>query len=85
MGDIPQPASKPHKVGDHVQVYIGPDDPDSDYHGLICEITNVIKDNLAKETGRNLDAYSYNLRNLETGESLPVSFRHNDVVPLRDD
>jgi hypothetical protein len=38
-------------------------------------------DNLDTQTGRTLDAYSYILQELETGEELRISFRHRDLVP----
>jgi hypothetical protein len=80
MEDIPQPASDPYIVGDRVKIYIGFDDPDSRYHGVVCEIVSVLTDDLGTETGRNLDAYSYAVQKVECGEELPISFRHRDLV-----
>ncbi len=84
MEDIPQPASDPYAVGDRVQIYISFDDPDSRYHGVVCEINEVLTDDLSAETGRTTDAYSYTLQDVETGEELPISFRHRDLVPVED-
>jgi len=81
LDDIPQPASETYSVSDVVRIYLGPDDPDSRYHRVRCEVTEVMADNLDSQTGRPLDAYSYTLQELETGEELPISFRHRDLVP----
>lgn len=81
MEDIPQPSNERYSVGDRVRIYLDSDDPDSEHHGLVCEITQVFTDDLDSETGRNLDAALYSLRDVETGEELPVSFRHRDLVP----
>jgi hypothetical protein len=80
--DIPQPSDDPYSVGDQVEVYVGVDDPDSEYHGTVCEVVKVIEDNLSLETGRSLDTYSYKLRSSNTDALLPISFRHRDLVPV---
>jgi hypothetical protein len=82
MTDIPQPSDDPYSIGDRVQVYIGPDDPDSEYHGTVCEVVEIIEDDLDIETGRGLDAYSYKIQSSETDTLLPISFRHRDLVPV---
>ncbi len=84
MEDIPQPQSDSYTVGDRVKIYIGSDDPDSRYHGVVCEIENVRTDDLGSETGRNIDAYSYTVQKIASGEELPISFRHRDLVPVED-
>jgi len=81
MEDIPQPASDSYSVGDRVQIYTGSDDPDARYHGVVCEIVDVLMDDLGTETGRATDGYSYILQDIETDEELPISFRHQDLVP----
>lgn len=81
MTDVPQPAPEPYTVGDYVQIYLGPDDPDHRYHGTICEVTDVHTDNLDEETGRSFDAYSYMVQSQESGDELPITFRHQDLVP----
>lgn len=40
-----------------------------------------MEDDLSAETGRELDTYSYTLKDAQTGEVLDVSFRHRDLVP----
>ena len=81
MEDVPQPLSEPYSVGDRVQVYIGSDDPDAQYHGTVCEVIAAYRDDLSTETGRTTDAYSYGLEDVEIGEEIPISFRHSDLVP----
>lgn len=85
MEDIPQPSSEKYSVGERVQIYIDPNDPDSDHHGKVCEVTEVFTDDLDSESGRDLDSHLYSLRDIETGQELPVSFRHRDLVPHRED
>ncbi len=84
MEDIPQPTRDSYSVGDWVQIYLGPDDPDSRFHGVVCEVVEVLLDELDSETGRVTDAYMYILRDVETDEELPISFRHHDLVPVED-
>lgn len=81
MEDVPQPSRDQYSVGDQVQVYVGPTDLDSQYHGLVCEVVDVRIDNFNSETGRTNDAYLYTLKDAKTGEKLPISFRHQDLVP----
>ena len=85
MDDVPQPASDSYSVGDRVQIYIDPDDPDVQYHGVVCEIIEILSDDLDAETGRATDAYSYVLRDVEANEVIPISFRHRDLVPAEHD
>ena len=82
--EIPQPAADPYSPGDRVRVYVGPGDSDTQYHGVVCEVLEVLRDDLASETGRALDSYSYQLRRVDADTVLPVSFRHFDLVPLDD-
>jgi hypothetical protein len=81
MEDIPQPASRPYSAGDRVQIYVESRDLDSKYHGTICEVVDVHTDDLNRETGRENDAYSYELKTVDTDEKLPITFRHRDLVP----
>lgn len=85
MEDVPQPSGTPHSTGDRVRIYLDPEDPDAQYHGLVCEITAVHADDLDIETDRDLDSYSYILRPEEKDEELSVAFRHQDVVPIGND
>jgi ribosomal protein L21E len=82
MKDVPQPASTQYSEGDKVKIYLGPGDPDEQFHGKVCEVVECYSDDLDTETGRDTDAYSYSLRDLETEEQLPVQFRHHDLVPV---
>ena len=77
---IPQPASEPYNPGDRVQVYLDKSDPDVEHHGTECVVIERLQDDLSVETGRELDQYSYRVETQETGEELPMSFRHSDLV-----
>ncbi|WP_122088747.1 hypothetical protein [Halalkalicoccus subterraneus] len=81
MEDIPQPASVPYVPGDEVRIYLDPADPDAHTHGTVCGVVDVLTDDLDVQTDRPTDAYSYRLKELETGEPLPLAFRHQDLVP----
>ncbi|WP_331232422.1 hypothetical protein [Natronorarus salvus] len=80
MEEIPQPASEPYSEGDRVRVYLDIDDPDTRYDDLVCTVHRVFCDDLDRETGRELDSYSYQLRT-DAGERLRVTFRHVDLIP----
>jgi hypothetical protein len=82
MADVPQPASEPYSVGDRVRIYIGTEDVDNEYHGTVCEVSEVLTDSLDAETGRTLDAFSYTLQRMTDGQELPLAFRHRDLVPV---
>lgn len=81
MDEIPHPTEEPYSEGDHVRIYLGPDDPDVHYHGMVCEVSGVMIDYLAVETERDIDAYSYVLREPQSDETISVVFRHSDLVP----
>ena len=81
MENIPQPADRPYSLGDRVRVYLSEDDPDARYHGLVCEIAGDNPDDLDKSSGRELDRHHYKIRRVDTGQVLPVHFRHSDLVP----
>ena len=84
MEDVPQPVPESYSPGDQVQIYLDPTDPDAHTHSTVCEITDVLEDDLNTETGRSTDAYSYRLRDLETDEKLPLAVRHQDLVLAED-
>lgn len=84
MTERPHSVRNPYNVGDQVRLYLGADDPKVQYHGTVCEIVAVLTGGLGPETGRPTDVYAYTLRNVETNEELPVTFRHRDVVPIED-
>lgn len=50
------------------------DDPDAQYHGLVCGVQDVRTDALDAETGRSLDSYSYTVATVETGRNCRSSF-----------
>jgi hypothetical protein len=81
MQDVPQPSDTSYQEGDRVFVYLSEDDPDSRFHGSLCEVLEATMDDLDRVGGRELDAYQYRVRDLESGEDFPVSFRHMDLVP----
>ena len=81
MEDVPQPAPEPYSPGNQVRIYLDPADPAAHTHDTVCEITDVLTDDLDTETGRSADAYSYRFRDLKTDEKLPLAFRHQDLVP----
>lgn len=84
MENIPQPADTPYAVGDTVRIYLGEDDTDARFHGLVCEIVEDVPDDLGEESGRTLDNHQYELRRADTKEVLPISFRHFDLVPAEE-
>ena len=84
MEYIPQPARNPYEPGDKVSIYLDPKDTDYEYDGCVCEVIEVFKDELGTETKRELDSYSYRLRNTDSQEVLPITFRHSDLIPSSD-
>ncbi len=79
---IPQPAPEPYSPGDRVRVYLDESDPDVEYHDTECVVVERLQDDLSVETGRKLDQYSYRVKTQETGEELPMPFRHGDLVQV---
>lgn len=81
MENIPQPSSQPYEEGDRIRIYLSDDDMDAQYHGLVCEVIDDSPDDLGDMTGREVDSHHYDLKRVDTGERLPLSFRHADLVP----
>ena len=81
MVDVPTPSETPYRTGDRVRIHLDADDFDARYHGTVCEVVENLPDELGDLTGRELDRNHYTLRRLETGEELPLRFRHRDLVP----
>jgi hypothetical protein len=81
MKNIPQPADDPYSSGDQVRVYFSEDDPDAEYHALVCEVVDDTPDDLDRLSGRELDKHQYKIRHVDTGQILPIHFRHSDLVP----
>lgn len=84
MEDIPQPTSEPYEVGEQVQVYLGPNDPDVAHHGIDCIVVERYEDDLNQDTGRELDRFYYEVRSVDTDDIISTSFRHTDLVPISD-
>lgn len=80
MENIPQPSNSPYDVGERVRIYLGEDDFDAKYHGLVCEVVADEPDDLTDQTGREVDSHHYRLRRIDTGEELSLTFRHEDLV-----
>lgn len=81
MENIPQPSDSPYEVGQRLRIYLSSDDIDSQYHGLTCEVIGDETDDLGDSTGRDIDGHHYRLCRVDTGDELPISFRHKDLVP----
>jgi hypothetical protein len=81
MEEIPQPSTTPYRVGDCVRVYLHESDCDAKFHRCHCKVIAVSTDDLGAETGRELDSYRYDLRDVNTQKVLPWAFRHYDLVP----
>ena len=81
MEDVPQPLDEPYSIGDEVRVYLSSDDPDSQFNDLVCEVVEIHQDDLGEVVGRDLEAHHYQLKRKDSGEVLPLSFRHADLVP----
>lgn len=81
MEDVPQPADQPYEEGDTVYIYLSDEDPDSRFHGTRCTVLEDEPDDLAEVAGRELEKHHYRLQRVDTGDILPVSFRHADLVP----
>lgn len=82
MADVPQPSPEPHEPGDEVRVYVSEADSDDHFQGLVCTVIERLKDRSATETDHDLDCYSYRLENADTGEELPDTFRHSDLISV---
>lgn len=81
MEDIPQPSPEPYERGDIVRVYLDSSDLDNRLHNTRCEVVGVFEDELAAETDRELDRFTYRVRAIESDNTLDVEFRHWDIVP----
>lgn len=80
--DVPQPAEEPYEVGDTVRVYLSEDDIDARYHDRICVVVADEPDELDDLTGREIDRHHYKLREVDSENELPISFRHSDLIPV---
>lgn len=82
MADVPQPSPEPHEPGDEVRVYESESDPDDRFQGLVCTVVERLEEGSDAETEDDLDRYSYRLENADTGEELPTTFDHSDLVSV---
>lgn len=73
-------AYTPYTPGDVVEIRIADDDLDSQYNGVTCEIIDDTTDDLDTLTGNEKDKHHYAVRDVETGEQLPIDFRHDDLT-----
>lgn len=78
---VPQPSEEPYSTGDHVVIYVGPDDPEESFHGVEAIVTERFEDSLGENTERELDSYLYQIKAVESDEIMSVDFRHFDLVP----
>ena len=83
MEAVPQPSPEPYSPGDEVRIYLAEDDADGHLHATRAVVVDRFEDELAEETGRELDSFSYRLR-ARDGELLDVEFRHRDLVPIEE-
>lgn len=76
--DMPQSADKSYQPGDTVRVSLSHNNPDSQHHGKTGTVVEVHEDALDRETGHELDSYSYKIK--VDGKELDVWFRHHNLV-----
>lgn len=81
MEKVPQPADTPYEQGDLVRIYLSEKDPDSHLHGVACEIVEDSPDDVNRIGGRDIDSHHYKLQRVDSGDTIPISFRHADLVP----
>lgn len=90
MDDPAQPPDEPYEVGDRVRVRLSADDADSPFEGTVCRVAHVFTRQPEESTAVDLDAgieldrASYRVEDPENGDTLPVVFRHRDLVPAAD-
>lgn len=84
MADVPQPAPEPYEPGDKVRVYVSEDDANDDVQGLVCIVIERLEEDPGSdgESRDDLDRYSYRVKNTNTGEELPTTFDHSDLVSV---
>lgn len=89
MTDDPEPPDEPYEVGDCVQVRLADEDADSPFEDTVGRVVHVFTDEPGAEpdpdADRELDRASYRLEDTESGEQLPIVFRHRDLIPADGD
>jgi hypothetical protein len=80
-----------HDIGDRVRVSLADDDAESRFEDRICRVVHRFTRDpetppqREPEQEREMDRAAYRLEDVETGQTLPVIFRHRDLVPATDD
>lgn len=84
MADVPQPAPEPYVPGDEVRVYVSEGDADDDVQGLVCTVIERLEEDSdpAGESRDDVERYSYRVEDSDTGEELPTTFDHSDLVAV---
>jgi hypothetical protein len=83
------PPSTPYDAGDRVRVRVD-EEADSPFEGTVCRVVHVFADDLADDPAaegapdRETADAAYRLRDVETGEVLPIVLRHRDLRPADD-
>ncbi|WP_299236273.1 hypothetical protein [Natronomonas sp.] len=79
------PPSTPYDAGDRVRVRVG-SEADSPFEGTVCRVLHVFADDPTAEgaSDRETADAAYRLRDVETGEVLPIVLRHRDLRPAPD-
>lgn len=91
MTDTPQPPADPYDIDDRVRVQLTEADAESPFEGAVCRVVHVFVDEPGTETERDaegereMDRASYRLEDTESGEVLPVVFRHRDLRPVTEE
>ena len=87
MTDASSSPDEPYAVGDRVEVRLADDDAESPFEGTTGQIVHVFAERPGAETGtdgeteREMDRAAYRIEDAETEETLPVVFRHQDLLP----
>lgn len=89
MDDPAQPPEEPYAVGDRVRIRLSADDADSPFEGTVCRVAHVFTPQpeaaaAGTDADVELDRASYRLEDAESDDTLPVVFRHRDLVPAAD-
>jgi hypothetical protein len=81
----------PYEIGDRVRISLADEDAESQFEDRICRVvhrfTRDPETPPQREPGqeREMDRAAYRLEDAETGQTLPVVFRHRDLAPATDE
>jgi hypothetical protein len=85
MTDTSAPPAEPYDVDDRVRVRLADGDAESPFEDAVGRVVHVFTDEPGMESApgadRELDRASYRLEDAESGDVLPVVFRHRDLIP----